>query len=137
MDKNKDYSVLIAQTLNRNFSFEQAKLKMYHDDDIYYRIPRLVFRLKEKNSYGEIKKCIESFDGILKWTLYRYEFSRLDNHVIAPSILYELERNYFKTEQKIDEKEILPIDEYKSICEKAIEDIPKLAEHIQKYFNIE
>jgi len=66
--------------------------------------------------------------------LYRYEFSRKDNYIIAPLILYEIERNYSENVQ--NEKKIIPKDEYESICENAIRDIPKLAEYIQKYFNI-
>lgn len=136
MDNNQDYSKLIAQILRKKFPFEQAKLNMYLDNDIYNRIPNLIFRLQETSKYSEIKACIESFHGILQWTLYKYEFSRKDNYVIAPLILYEIEKNYINKAQNTNEREVIPEDDYESICKNAIKDIPKLAEHIQIYFNI-
>lgn len=134
MDKNQDNSILIAEIIRKKFPFEQAKFNMYLDHDIYHRIPSLIFRLQDTSQYSEIKTCIESFNGILKWTLYRYEFSRKENYVIAPLILYEIEKKYSK--DVTDEKEIIPKNKHEAICENAIKDIPCLAKHIQKYFNI-
>lgn len=134
MDINQDYPELLAQILEKKFPFEQAKLNMYHSDDIYYRIPSLIFRLKDINKYTEIEACIDCFKGILKWKLYRYMYSRKDNYVIAPYKLYEIERNFNEDIQ--NEKDMIPKDEYELICRNAIKDIPNLAEHIQIYFNI-
>lgn len=137
MSKEQDYSKLIAEIIKKKFPFEQAKLKMYHIDDRYYRIPSLIFRLKETDKYNEIKVCIERFSGNLKWTLYRYKYSRKDNYVIGPLILYEIERDYLGNEQINDVKDVLSKDDYQQYCEKAIEDIPLLAKHMQNYFGID
>ena len=138
MDNKQNYSLLIANVLTKRFSFDFARLSMYHHDDIYFRIPRLIFRLKsvDINKYGEIKDCVETFNGNLKWTLYKSLFSRKNNYIIAPFIVYEIERDHFLKGTSIEEEEIISTNDYKNICDKAIEDIPNLADHIIKYFKI-
>jgi len=89
----------------------------------------LIFRLKEntdKSKYSEIKLCIDSYNGNLNWTLYKYMFSRKDNYVIAPFVVYEAERDCSDKGQMLYEKEMFSSEKYKFICEKAIEDIPDL-----------
>lgn len=138
MNLYQDNSLLIAQTLTKYFPIEQARLSMYHVDDIYYRIPCLVFRLQGHNngtSYNDIKVCIDSFIGNIKWTIYKYRFSRKDNYVLAPYILYQIEEKmYTERIRNLNINDLIQIDEFRDICEKAIEDIPKLAEYINNFF---
>jgi len=67
----------------------------------------------------------------LKWTLYKYMYSRKDNYIIGPVILYELERDFLGNEQIHDVKEVLSESDYQTYCDKALDDIPKLANLIR------
>lgn len=136
MEDRKDHSLLIFKTLQKHFCFEQARCEMYVAQDIYYEIPRLVFRLKEDDNekYTEIKDCIERFNGNLKWTVYRSPYSRKGNHILGPNILFETELQLSQKQIPIKVEDFIPREVAKYTCERAIEDIPRLAEHIHTCF---
>lgn len=133
MNIMEDSSTIVAGKIQERYPLEWAKYTMYHDDNKYNMIPRLYFRLEDSTKYDELKECIEMFSGTLNWTLYRYAFSRKDNHVIAPKILFDIKSDQLEKDVHIAEKDIFTDEQYKKICDEAIGDIPKLAEHIKNW----
>jgi len=133
MTKNNE--TIIGNIIRNLFQIEQANYKMYHSDDIYYRIPRFTFRLMGESKlsyYTRISESIDSFHGRIKWVLYKYSLSRNDNYAIAPYCVFDIDNEYYSRGVLVIEKDLFTVEEYRKICEDAVNDIPNLAEHILK-----
>jgi len=130
---------ILAEYFWKNYPIEQMKGSMYRKDDIYFQMPMLIFRFSTKldeKIYDELKECIESFEGHLKWTEFKnFIGRRIWNHFIAPISYYEKSKYAFENDVIMSDREYFSDEEYRKLCEKGIEDIPLLFEHIKKNFN--
>ncbi|XBX03647.1 hypothetical protein QMP26_24265 [Enterocloster clostridioformis] len=138
---------LIANHLTANYPILQIKNMMYFPNDIYYKIPVLVFRfdkLINMNIYKELRLCIEAYNGNLNWTLFESFYGKkVRNYIICPYEVYIMQKTCFEKNITMSSQDYFTKEEYENLCEKAIEDIPLLYEHIknnfcpdgEKYFN--
>lgn len=132
------YEKIIGMYFKEVLPLAQCRYNMYYTEDIYYRIPQLVYRLsndiENQEIYNIIKKCIESFEGNLKWTEFESLYNKkVFNHSIAPLSLYNMQKENFIVNKCLSEKEYFGEERYQLLCEKAIEDIPALYKHIKIY----
>ncbi len=129
---------IIADYLKENFPMGQLKYKMYFSDDIYYKIPELVFRFSDDLTpevYDDFKKCVESFPGKLKWTIIEDFFGkRKVNYSLSPNIMYQYYKDQFDREEFPSQEEYFSEETYRKSCEDAIEDIPRLYKYIADNF---
>jgi hypothetical protein len=133
-----DNERLIGCYLDETLPLEQCHFNMYQKEDIYNRIPILVFRVsREFNNgvYDGLRKTIETFNGKLKWVEYECFFGRkVKNHIISPLEYYEYEKHNFDNNQYLRAEKYFSLERYKQLCELAIEDIPDLLEHLKNNF---
>lgn len=127
-------ATLIAEYLKKHYPIEQMRYTMYVEEDVYYRIPALVFRFSQnadKNLYFELKNCVESFQGSLSWTVFESFWGKnIKNYLLAPLEVCEMEKALFEKGVTMAEKDFFPQANYKVLCEKGIGDIPNLYEHL-------
>ena len=130
---------IIAEYFSEKYPLDQLKGSMYLGSDIYYQIPHLIFRFSlnlDERIYDELRECIESFEGQLRWTEFKGFFSkRVFNHVICPMRYYEKSKYAFENNAPMSDTEYFSEEEYKELCEKGVMDIPLLFEHLKKNFN--
>jgi len=129
---------LLANFLSEILPLEQCRYNMYHEENIYSRMPVLVFRIAKgfnDNLYNELRESVESFQGNLKWTEYEsFAGKRVKNHIISPIEYYEFEMNSFHNNFYQREQDYFQSDIYKRLCELAINDIPDLYLHLKENF---
>lgn len=130
-----NYETAIADLIRTKFDIKQMRSPMYHSENLYYRIPSLLFFLHnnehEESDYKKIEHCVDRFTGILKWKFGRAYPSKL-NYVIIPEAAYHVKK------ESPDEISIQFIDkgnevggyDFKSFCDLAVQDIPALFEHM-------
>lgn len=121
---------------------------MYFPDDIYYKIPVLVFRsdkLLNMNIYEELRQCIEVYNGKLNWTRFESFYGKkARNYIICSYEEYMMQKTCFEKNIIMSSKDYFSKEDYEYLCEKTIEDIPLLYNHIknkfcpdiEKYFNV-
>ena len=130
---------IIADYFHNNYPLEQLRGNMYHESNIYREIPYLLFRFSkelDESIYDELRSCIQSFKGQLKWTEFKsFGGRKIWNHLITPMEAYERQKYNFDNNVLMSEQEYHSEKRYKELCEKAIADIPQLFEHIKKNFN--
>ena len=110
---------------------------MYSSDDIYKNIPMLVFRLSNSSMnerVKELEKCVDGFQGINSWKVFRDPLSRKGNYLLTIAIIESIRKECYEKGTDYDEKEYLGDRRYRLYCEQAILDIPLLAEHIKRIF---
>lgn len=133
-----DSETLIANYLIAHYPLAQIKSRMYHPDDIYYRIPVLVFRfdkLINTDIYIELEQCLENYKGRLSWTVFESFYGKkIRNYIICPYEVYQMKKNCYDKKITISSLEYFTESKYKTLCEDAIEDIPLLYVHIKSYF---
>lgn len=129
---------LIGDYLIDHFPLGQIKKIMYFPDDIYYKIPVLVFRFDKllcKKIYTELKVCIEEYSGILAWTMFESFYGKkIRNYIICPEEIYQMQKVCFDNKNIISPQDFFSKEKYKYLCEKAIEDIPFLYAHLRENF---
>ncbi|WP_099221604.1 hypothetical protein [Listeria costaricensis] len=131
-------SSLVPDYFREAFPHKQLHGDMYDEEDIYYKIPKLVFRFVDNTpteKYDQLKACIESFNGNLKWTMFQSFYGRrVRNYIITPERVYEMVADLFEKETSMGEKEYFSEEEFKFLCDNAIADIPALYEHIKNNY---
>ena len=129
---------MIADYFKENFSMRQLKYEMYFSDDIYYKIPELVFRFSDDvklEAYEEFKECIETFSGNLEWTIIEDFFGRKNiNYSLSPKGMYQYYKDQFAKDEFPSQEEYFSEEIFKKICDDAIEDIPDLYKYIKDNF---
>lgn len=132
---------LIANYLTNNYPIRQIKNMMYFPDDIYYKIPTLVFRfdkLLNTEIYEELKRCIEGYKGKLKWTMFESFYGKkVRNYIICPIEEYNMQKSCFEKNIFMSPQEYFSKKDYNYLCENAIKDIPLLYVYIKNKFNPE
>lgn len=130
---------LIADYLKENFPIKQMKRKMFFPNDIYYKIPILVFRfdkLLNPEIYTELRQCIEKFQGNLDWTMFESFYGKkVKNYIICPTKVYQMQKTCFNEKKIMSTQEYFSKRTYKYLCEMSIKDIPLLYAHLRERFN--
>ena len=136
--QNKEY--LISYYLKDNFEMEQIRYNMYLPDDIYNSIPKLMFRFSKhygSDIYDKLKICVEKFKGNLEWTIYpSFVGKKIINYLLAPKEEFKREKSNFESKKLTSEREYFSKDEYKILCNNAIDDIDGLYLHLKNNFHI-
>jgi hypothetical protein len=131
-------TTLIANYLKENFQIEQIKYNMYIEDDIFCRIPVLIFRFAkevDESVYTEMKKIVEAFQGEIAWTIFESFYGkRVKNYLLSPCALYKMQEDMYRNEKMMSEKEYFSDEVYRELCIKSISDIPNLFKYIQENF---
>lgn len=133
----KENESRIGKLIHDELPIEWMRYKMFHIEDRFMFIPFLVFRFEEYYEKKDIEKlceCIEQFEGKQKWKLFRYFWTRRDNYLLTLDVAYKKMAQCYKEGRDYKEKEEFK-NCYKQLCEEAIEDVPKLAEHLKAYFD--
>lgn len=133
-------SRLGEQTQNRN-GFRQKV-------DEYATIPFYQFRFSattDKKIYIAIKKCVESFNGNLSWTLM-YEENQPEKrlYTIIPSIYAKIDCRFGKRENAtvlknhggLFQDELYGLEKFNETINLASCDVPKLIDWMYKYIDI-
>ena len=123
----------VAKVICKKIPVDWIRFDMYFQDDIYRTIPMLVFRVKEscsENMILELIKCVEAFEGKVKWKMFRDPLSKSGNFVLTIAKMEDLHNKCNKGQIDYNQKLYFGITTYNKYCECAIEDIPLLAEYI-------
>lgn len=125
MKSIKEYPISLGDVIQENFSVDQIKQYIYFD-----KIPRLIFRLKkdsnELKDYERLENCISSFNGFLKWGMFKGKNSKI-NYVISPVKWNEIENK----EDFRGEHNIINDPEYLEILDLAIKDYQPLVRYLK------
>lgn len=132
-----ELSTLIFITIDNISEISSSRASMWSKVDRYAHVPVFRFRLKNHENkddiYDGIKGSIASFKGNFSWTMSKHD-SPKSLFIIAPSIyiakLLKDKRIYSK-EDFLNE---MSLQDYENMVDKAIEDVPLLASHINKFF---
>lgn len=133
MEQNKEK--IIGKIISNKFPVEWMRYNMYSSDDIYNNIPMLVFRFSNSSMnerVKELERCVDGFQGINSWKVFRDPLSRKGNYLLTLAIMEGIRKECYEKGINYDEKELLGDRKYRLYCEQAILDIPLLAEHIEK-----
>lgn len=125
----------IGKIVQKIFPIEWMRVDMYSSQNIYKTIPMLVFRVKENSSVDLIEKletCIYNFQGRMSWKLFKDPLSRNGNYLLTIVELQKLHMQCYESQIEYNQKKYFGIEKFKLYCEYAIEDIPLLAEYIEK-----
>ena len=134
------YSVIIYEYLKSIFEIEWGRANMYPIEDIYHRLPSILFRFKgddDKKYLKELKEVVESFQGKQKWTIYSTREvikNRNNNFVLCLYEEYKWEIKMRDLNKPYQHPKEAFGDKYYQLCDEAIEDIPFLASHIRNYY---
>lgn len=133
----KEIEVCIAEILQKEISIEWMRVEMFHTEDIYRNIPMLVFRI-DKSCKPELieclKKCIDDFQGNVKWAVFKNPLSRRGNYILSLSVMEKMRKACLENDMRYNEKQYFGEEKFELYCEQAVEDIPLLAKHIEKSF---
>lgn len=135
--EEKEKEKIIANYLSENFPIKQMRFNMYDSDDLYFKIPQLVFRFDNDESpyYDAFSEALKTFNGNLKWVIFKdFYGKRVHNYGLVPEELYKMEKLMFENELLMSPKEYFPEPVYRELCEKAVSDIPLLLEHLKANF---
>lgn len=130
-----DNSTIIAEYFKQHFLVEQIKYNMYYEDDIYSKIPTLSFRFVDDSYIDELKNHIESFQGRLKWTIFKSFYGkRRPNYLLCPIEIYWMNKEIYKSGDIQSQKEYFSEEEYKRLCQYGVMDIPDLYKFIKNKY---
>lgn len=129
-----DINTIIFETLNKISPIRTSRVSMFPLDDVYGHPPflRFGFSLEDETELITIlKKSVNEFEGNLKWIIIKKKESK--NCILIPVIFEEIssEGQFYKKDFWIKQ---FGENIYKHYIDSALEDIPKLAEHLKKEF---
>jgi hypothetical protein len=114
-------------------SLNVSKITMWNSKDIYSYPPFFRFKFKgiDKNDrlYMGLQNCVGMFSGNLKWEITTRE--DVSNYILMPSIFISLliEHKSFTRDYFVDK---IGEENYISLIDSAIRDIPELAKAIRE-----
>lgn len=129
-----DINTIMFETLYKISPLRTSKVSMFSLDDIYGHPPFLRFGfylVDETELISILEKITNEFEGNLEWLIRKKPESK--NCILIPIIFEEIqsEGQFYKKNFWIKQ---FGEDIYKKYVDFALEDIPKLAEHIKKEF---
>lgn len=135
---NVNTDTCIADYFYKHFPMKQLVRQMYSKNNVYSQIPELIFRFSDLLSdeiYIDLKHCVDSFSGNLKWTIFENFYGKKTrNYSLVPGKLYLMNKQLYEENQVMGADKYFAAKEYKEICEKSVADIPALCEYIQQNF---
>lgn len=122
---------LLIYTIGKLGRFRFVNLKVFIEEDIYEKPPAFAWRFTnyEDSDYDELIQCIDSFQGELKWIMYKFKYGK--NYIISPLRLYEIRERV----SVIEVSNTLRREHYE-LPYQAVKDIRPLCEHIENWFNL-
>lgn len=127
---------LLAYTIGKIKPIEWVKITMYLLNSLSTHPPVFAWRFSDRDeeTYAKVKKCINAFEGNLKWIMYKgSELSNQArrNYGIEPMMFYEINKRegYGNLVRVLGSR-------YNEVCLKAIEDVPLLCKHIEQAFGL-
>lgn len=130
-----DVEKCVANVLTNKIQIEWMRYSMFHFQRKYNNIPMLVFRVRETSSEDAIerlKNCIAGFKGNIEWKVFKDPLSRNGNYLLTLSCLEKIRREYKEKREEYNEEYYFGVEKYRRYCDGAIQDIPLLAEYIDK-----
>ena len=120
---------LLWETLELYKPFESPRICFFSSENIYDRLPGLVFRFKNATSedYVKLQNCLETFTGNEKWICYKLV------NTIIPTSNYIIET---KSSYDLSLENELSFDKIKITCDKAFDDMIPLCEHLNRNFKL-
>lgn len=137
MNMNQDEEKVIGKIIHERLPVEWMRYNMFSTNNIYKNIPILVFRLNGSDMNEQMKKlevCVESFEGKNTWKVFKDPLSRKGNYLLTLAHMENFRKECYEKNIVYNEWEYFGNDKYKMYCEQAIQDIPILAKHIEKFF---
>ena len=134
---NRDEEKVIGKIIHNRLPVEWMRYNMFSSNNIYKNIPVLVFRINESDMGDQLKKLevsVESFEGKNTWKVFKDPLSGKGNYLLTLALMENFRKECHEKNIVYNEKEYLGNERYKLCCERAIQDIPLLAEHIKKCF---
>lgn len=134
----QDDEKIVGKIIHNRLSIEWMRYNMFSLNNIYKNIPMLVFRVNKTSENEQLKRleeCVASFQGKNSWKLFKDPLSVKGNYLLTIAIIENIRKECREKHLIYNEKEYFGDDMYKSYCERAIQDIPFLAEHIDKCFS--
>ena len=135
MDQNEEK--IIGKIIHKKLSIEWMRYNMFSLNNIYKNIPILVFRVSGSEKNDQVKKlesCVASFEGKSSWKVFRDPLSRKGNYLLTIATVEKIRKVCHEKGIIYNERDYLGNERYKLYCEQAIQDIPLLAKHIERYF---
>ena len=130
---NQEYERIIGRILENLLSIEWMRNPMFFVDNRYWSIPSLVFRVNEENEiFFELKSKIEQFKGKMGWKIISHPLKHHTNYILS---IKEME-SFFRQEREdfVSQEVFFGEEVYRDLCDKAIDDIPLLAEYLREQF---
>ena len=129
----KYYENIIGKIFKELLPIEWMRFTMFHVDAPYFKVPYLLFRVYEENEkFYEICDRVKEFKGNAKWMIIRCPLEHHVNHILT---IEEMET--FNAQEKghfLSNEEFFGKERFRELCDKAISDIPSLAEYLQEQF---
>ncbi|MDJ1485993.1 hypothetical protein QNI16_36265 [Cytophagaceae bacterium YF14B1] len=132
---SQDSNNLIFLTLDKIHRLSSPKVSMWPGGNKYSYIPFLPFRFEGEAPgnliYEKLKEVIRTFEGNIKWIMLDNKPPG-KNYIIKPELAasFKLDR-ILRKEVVVD---FLDEEAYYLLIDKAVEDIPALARHIEEKF---
>lgn len=127
---------LLAYTIGRIKPIEWVKLTMYLLHSLSTHPPVFAWRFSDGDvgTYAKVKECINTFEGNIKWKMYKaseLSSEARKNYCIEPMRFFEIHKKegFGKLEEILGTR-------YIEVCNKAIEDVPLLCNHIEQTFGL-
>lgn len=129
-----DINTIMFETLDKISLIRTAKVSMFPLDDSYGHPPFLRFGfalINEEELISLLKNIVDEYEGNLKWLIRKMPERK--NCILIPKIFEEIpsDGQFYKKDFWIKQ---FGEHVYKHYIDAALEDIPKLAEHIKKGF---
>lgn len=105
MEQNKE--TIIGKIISNKLPVEWMRYNMYLTDDIYRNIPMLVFRLGKSSMnehVKELEKCVNGFQGINSWKVFRDPLSRKGNYLLTIAIIESICKECYEKGTEYNEK---------------------------------
>jgi hypothetical protein len=131
---DEELNRLIFVTIDNLYQVSSARVSMWSLSNKYAFAPYFRFRLTENDTaiYEHFGKAISLYKGNFDWSMGKHEDPR-SLYIIAP-VRY-IDRVLHQGIRRKNFLEKMSEEDYKSMVDKVIEDVPGLASHIDWYFS--
>lgn len=134
---NQNYENKIGRLISENMDVEWMRFNMYDEFNIYASVPMLVFRINEgdQDRIRRLKEYVFEFEGHNRWSLFICPLTRKKNYILSIEMLENLYNKVAEGEiNNFDPRLIWGEEKYKKVCNDAVQEIPELAEYLDKFF---
>ena len=140
---NKDiivsYNRIISEIFMDFLDITWMRFDMYHEEIRYRNIPFLAFEVREEPSdkFNYICNVVEKYgciDEHMKWVIYAHPGNRRTTYILSLEVVKEWNIDTYNNGERkcISQKDYFGEEQFRYYCDKAIEDIPRLAEWLNQ-----